>query len=293
MPLFELEIYNRQKRRYDFEAGNSIKHIKIRKEFYGLFCLFLKLDRLLSRKQTIRVIGEKPNLNSQYIFACTHIWENDLENIYEVLGKGCWWFVGDPGFLYKDISGLLLALNGRIYADLTHRDDCHIAFLNSVELLNKGGSLMIFPEGARNGTENIPVMKLFPGVARMSKQTGVQIMPVAVEQYGKDFWVSFGEGIKPEERQSIEELTDLLRERMATLKWELWERKGIYCRKDIAPDYREKYHKEFESKLYPYDTLETNMRARYKTSEDLEHEQVLADIKRLQSCMSTINLCDE
>ena len=40
-----------------------------------------------------------------------------LENIYEKLGRGCWWFVGDPRFMYRHISGLFAYLNGVIFLD--------------------------------------------------------------------------------------------------------------------------------------------------------------------------------
>lgn len=281
MSLPELEIYYRTKRRENYENNKKLKAIHLRECFYPCFKIFLLVDRLI-RKQTITVLGEKKKYRGQYIFACTHIAENDLENIYETIGRGCWWFVGDPGFMYRDISGLLVWLNGCIFCDLPHRDDCHIAFNRSVELLRRGGSLMIFPEGARNGSENLPVMKLFYGAARMAMYTGVKIVPVAVEQYEKNFIVKFGETINPIDFEDDKELTTLLRNSLAGLKWDIWENRGLYSRKNILDNYRETFLQDFEQKIQPYDTLETIERAKYRSKDDIEYRNLCKDLDRLR-----------
>lgn len=44
---------------------------------------------------------------------------------------------------------------------------------------------MIFPEGAWNISENLLVMKLYTGAAEMAIRTGADIVPIAIEQFGK------------------------------------------------------------------------------------------------------------
>ena len=100
MPLPELEAYYRQQRKLRFERGDKPKNIPFREACYPIFRLFLMADRLF-RKQKITILNPPPKNRTQVIFACTHIFENDLENIYEKLGRGCWWFVGDPRFMYQ------------------------------------------------------------------------------------------------------------------------------------------------------------------------------------------------
>lgn len=111
MPLPELEIYHREYRKYQFEQGKKLKHIQLREALYPLFVKFVILDRIF-RKQKITVLGNPKEHKEQVIYACTHIGENDLQSIFEVIHRGCWWFVGNPCVLYKEISGLLLHLNG-------------------------------------------------------------------------------------------------------------------------------------------------------------------------------------
>lgn len=183
--------------------------------------------------------------------------------------------------LYKDISGLLVYLNGSIFLETGDKNDRHIAYLRSVELLKGGGSLMIFPEGARNGSVNLPVMPLFPGTAKMAMETKTKIVPVAIEQYNKRFFVKFGDALLPETFSHIEELTQALRDAMATLKWEIWEREGQKERNSIPEDYGEWFTKTFEKCLAPWDTLETVERTRFHTKAEIEQRNAFSHLDKL------------
>lgn len=217
MPLPDLERYYREQRKKRFERGHQSKNIRLREWCYPIFRAFLVMDRQF-RKQIITIINPPPKEKKQFIFSCTHIGENDLESIYEKLGRGCWWFVGAPCFMYRNISGLFAYLNGVMFLDTGDKDDRRIAYLRSVDLLKAGGSLMIYPEGARNGSENLPVMPLFSGSAKMAMETDTPIIPVAIEQYDKRFVINFGSELHTEDFRSSAELTQTLRDAMATLK---------------------------------------------------------------------------
>lgn len=282
MPLPELEAYYCARRKTRFARGKHLKHIRLRKAFYPLFAGFLRVDRLF-RRQTVMVLGERYKSNGPVIYACTHIAENDLENIYETLGRGCWWFVGDPHVLYREISGLLLYLNGCIMLELTDKEDRRIAYLQSLELLRGGGSLMIFPEGARNGTENLPVMGLYPGAAKMALETQTKIVPIGIEQYGRRMVIRFGSELLPADFRDYKELTQKLRDTLATLKWEIWEKEAPFFRAELPPNTGEQFRKEFETRIRPYDTLETVERARYH-SKMPSPQEAFAHLQQLIPC---------
>ena len=165
-----------------------------------------------------------------------------------------------------------------------NKEDRHIAYLRAVELLNAGGSLMIYPEGARNGTENLPVMELFPGAAKMAMETNTKIVPIAIEQYSKRFVINFGSELLPENFQNYVELTQTLRDVLATLKWEIWEREPLQSRDRLPENYSELFIKEFEARIYPYDTLETVERTRFHTKEEMEQKGAFAYMKKLIPC---------
>lgn len=279
MSIPELETYYRQRRAFRFEQGKKLKNIRLREILYPLFVEFVALDRIF-RKNSIEVIGQYKKYKEQVIYACTHIGGDDCQRNFEAIGRGCWWFIGDPGYLYKDISGLLLHLNGCIMLDTGEKTDRKIAYQRAIELLQAGGSLMIYPEGARNGTENLPVMGLFQGTAKMALETRVKIVPVAIEQYDKRFVVNFGTEILPGSFSDCEELTQTLRDILATLKWEIWEREEMAERCSLPDSYREIFIKEFEDRIFPYDTLESVERTRYH-SDVTSPEEAFAYLERL------------
>ena len=278
-PLNELEIYYCERRKSNFKKGIVLKCVKERKLIHPLFRVLLRADRWF-RRQTITVIGKR-KMPTQVILACTHISQNDLENIYESINHHCWWFVGDPCVLYKQFSGLLISLNGSIFLETNDKEDRNIAYLRAIELLKKGGSLMIFPEGARNGFESLPVMPLFSGTSKMALETGSPIVPIAIEEYNKHFIINFGDTILPQNFTNSDELTHTLRNSLATLKWEIWEREGIDSRNNISDDYREKFHKEFEKHIFPYDSLATIERTRFHTSEEIEQNAVNTHLEKM------------
>lgn len=283
MPLPELEEYYRERRKVRFEHGKKLKLIRLREGLYPIFIIFLMLDRLI-RRQKITILGEHKQDRGQVIYACTHIGENDLENIYESLHRGCWWFVGDPCILYKDISGLLLYLNGSIFLETSDKTDRHIAYLRALEVLKGGGSLMIFPEGTRNGTENLPVMPLFPGTAKMAMEAHVKIVPVAIEQYGNRFVIKFGPELLPENYSGHTELAQELRDVLATIKWDIWENEGVQLRSSLPEDFREQFLNEFEKRIHPWDTLETIERSRFHTKAEIAQREVENHLNRLIPC---------
>lgn len=280
MPLSELAVYYREQRRYRLERGKRLRHIRSREAFYPLFALFLKIDRHL-RKQTIQLLGEPQKYDGQVIFACTHIGGEDLERIYETLGRGCWWFVGDPCVLYKSISGLLLHINGSIFLETLDKEDRRIAYLRAVEVLKGGGSLMIFPEGARNGTESVPVWPLFQGTAKMAIEAHVKIVPVGIEQYDTRFVIQFGQVLHPEDYACHTELTQALRDALATLKWNIWESQGLQSRSALPKDYGKRFIEEFARRIDPWDTLESIEATRFHDKAEMAQREAFAHLDKL------------
>lgn len=140
---------------------------------------------------------------------------------------------------------------------------------------------MIFPEGARNGTENLPVMPLFPGTAKMALETNTKIVSIVIDQYDKHFIIKFGKEILPESYNDHVELTQKLRDALATLKWEIWENEEIQQRKSLPEKYGQQFLKEFEKRIHPWDTLETVERTRFHTKAEIEQKAAFAYLKKL------------
>lgn len=77
-------------------------------------------------------------------------------------------------------------------------------------------------------------MPLYWGTASMAIETGADIVLVAIERYGNEYCVNIGMNIKVKNSNiNKSELTDLLRDEFAGLKWQIWEQKGIYPREEL------------------------------------------------------------
>lgn len=167
--------------------------------------------------------------------------------------------------------------------DISDKEDRHIAYLRGVELLKNGGSLMIYLEGARNGTENLPVMEMFQGTAKMAIEANTKIVLIAIEQYKNRFVINIGNEIFPNNFRNNIDLTQKLRDILATLKWEIWEREELLSRSSMAYNYGELFIKEFEARIFPYDTLESVEKTRYHS--------VISSPKEVFAHLDFINPC--
>lgn len=247
MAIEKLVEYYAEYRIYCYNRGDKLKGIDLRKKLHPLINFILKTDQILS-KENIVVISDKSHRNPKVpkIYACTHIGGNDIQRTFQIIKEPAYLMLGDPGILYKMPIYQGLKLNGVIPLETKNRTDRKIAYNRSIELLINGGNLLIYPEGAWNVSPNVIVMKTFNGTVRMAKETGVDIIPIAVEQYGKLFYFNVGENyrIDRDTTKSDMELNLELRDKLATLKWEIMEFQPLLKREDIPNNYLTEFQSE-------------------------------------------------
>lgn len=236
----ELDQYYIQKRKQHYEIHGAVpKFIKLHNFLHWLLVPCIMLLRKIGGIKLTVVCDERVKTHEPIVYACTHIGGVDIETAFEVIKKPCWLFLGDPREVYKNIDGIMLGLNGVICLDSKDKDDRRIAKETAIGLLKNGGSLMIFPEGAWNISVNQPVMGLFYGTADIAIQSRVQIVPVALECYGKHMYVAIGKNIEVANTwDDKHKLTSHLRDILATLKWRIFESVGVRSRKDFPENYR-------------------------------------------------------
>ena len=239
----ELDKYYIQKRKQYYEKYGAVpKFIKLHNFFHWLLWPCIVLLRKISGIKLTVVCDERIKAKEPIIYACTHIGGVDIETAFEVIKKPCWLFLGDPREVYKNIDGFMLGLNGVICLDSKDKDDRRIAKETAIGLLQNGGSLMIFPEGAWNISVNQPVMGLFTGTADIAIQSKAQIVPVALECYDKHMYVAIGKNIEVAGAWEDKHLlTNHLRDSLATLKWRIFEAVGVWNRKDFTENYRQTF----------------------------------------------------
>ena len=194
--------------------------------------------------------------------------------------------LGDPGILYKMPIYQGLKMNGVIPLETKNRTDRKIAYNRAIELLQNGGNLLIYPEGAWNVSPNEVVMKTFTGTVRMAKETGVEIIPIGVEQYGKTFYFNVGEnyGIDRNTSMSDDELNKQLRDKLATLKWEIMETQPMLKREELPDDYLEEFQAEIVGRCnYGYGfSLEDALSESFHDKTITTPEEVFAHLETME-----------
>lgn len=269
MPQKELEAYYRARRAERFRSGAPVRGVGWRRWGHPLVAALLALDRAFARRRLTVLHACPAPAGKPAIYACTHVGRYDIETALELIPEQCWFFMGDPGSVYKNMDGLVLWLNGTLFTDTAYPEDRHIGKENCVNLLRQGGSLLIYPEGAWNITENLPVMPLFTGTAEMALRTGARIVPIAIEQYGRQYYANAGRPIDPAAyaAKGKRELTADLRDALATLKWEIWERCAMADRGALPPDAAAQYLESIMCQTENGYTVQEIQRTRYHTKD--------------------------
>ena len=117
------------------------------------------------------------------------------------------------------------------------------AKLDMIKLLLEGHSIAFFPESAWNLSPNKLHLPMNFGFIDIAKKTGVPIVPV-VDEYTYDssaekekikrIHIRFGEPIQVMRMDSLKEKLEEYQEAISTIRWRLFEEKGIFERDRIS-----------------------------------------------------------
>ena len=269
MPLDQLIEYYRNERKYIYENNIPVKGIKWRKRIHKIMFAIIKMKRVLLHQKLTILHDEREDTDKPIIYACTHIGRYDIEMALESIQDTCFLFLGSPGKLYRSLDGVLVYLFGFIGCDTTEKEDRHIAKELAIRTLKQGGNILIFPEGAWNITENQVVMKLYTGTIEMAIRSGADIVPIAIEQYEKSFYINIGKNISLDETSDLNKkrkLSDDLRDTVCTLKWEIWEQFPITKRSSLPENMGQIFVEKIMSETANDYTIEEIERDRFHTS---------------------------
>ena len=277
MTLDELKTYHKALRKYEYETDKEIKGIELRKKTYYIIKFLLQIDKLIQRR-SVTIIGDKrTSTDKPKIFACTHIGRFDIESAIEAMGEAAWFIMGDPGETYRNFDGFLLDIYGRSGFEMDDKFDAHTVNVRQTKILNQGGNELCFPEAAWNLDPIYPVGEIHPGVVRRAIKTGAVIVPVGIEQYRtkhrKKYYVNIGENLdfSGASLSDAEELSEVVREHMISLKWDIFEKYGQAKRNDMDENWYKELQKFIESIMIDTEngyTIEEIERTKYKSDKE-------------------------
>lgn len=171
--------------------------------------------------------------NGPYIFAVNHSNGYDIPLMARIIGKSFFVLASDEP--KGDIPGLGLWLNGVIWSNRASREDKAHAKQLCIACLRYRKDLLIFPEGTWNLTEASPMLPMSWGVIEMAQVTGKAIVPVALEYEKHICTVNMDDPYFPVDSDKAAACEEL-RDKLAALRWEQWEKKGTFRRDEISSD---------------------------------------------------------
>jgi 1-acyl-sn-glycerol-3-phosphate acyltransferase len=272
----------KRQRAAEFEKNPHLKGIPTSRICHIMLLPLLKFSNRLNRLNA-SILNDKSEMTDKpVIYACTHIGFYDICVLFEVLKSPCWLFLGNPDSTLNTFYGWLVERNGVVWVDTYDKEDRKIAKQVSAQLLRQGGSLMIFPEGAWNLTENLACMKLFRGASELALETGAEIIPVAIEQYSKKFYVNIGKNLRIDKEDSDAQLlTEQLRDILATLKWEIWESFPVTERRSIPEELKHTFAENILAEAGASYTMKMCEDERYHDKNITSPEEAFAFVKNL------------
>lgn len=289
LSMEELCKYYREERKFLLENKEKINGIKFHNAVHPVINFLIKGRRIINR-QTLTVYHSIPkNIKSPIIFAITHTGKFDIEIVNEAIKKPYYLLSDDEEFMYRTIDGFVTALNGVIYVDSDFDEDKKIAKATAIKVLKQQGNVMWFPEGIWNLSPNLLMLPCPFGIIDAAIESCATIIPIAIDQRNKDFYVNIGEPIcyeslnigninnKEEKIRAINELRDIL----ATLKWEIWEKFPVEQREFIPDNYYENFVKEKIAE-WPFFTNNDIKKRIYKPKNIVNYEEVFKHLEEIE-----------
>ena len=224
----------------------------LRKTFHSIISfLFRTVIRLYYKKKLI--VEHKPKLKKgkSYIYALNHSFYLDGSAVIATADKNCYSLFGATEQLYFDLCTFFIWFSGLIYVDRTNKQSRKDSLPKMSRVLKAGNSVLIFPEGRWNDSENLLCQKLFAGVYNLSVDNEVEVIPVSVfkETESEYIYINFANPVKLYEYEKDEALT-ILRDNLATMYYEQIEKHAsLYKREEVKGDIHYQY---MNDRMYEY-----------------------------------------
>lgn len=240
VPLFtkkERDMYNKMLEPLllnDPQKTISSFGIRIRKALYPVFRFII--PKTLGRRLVLVSRG-KYRQDEPLIFVSTHEFREDAEAAYVAAGMPVYLLNGSVSIVMNSFDGFTNWLAGMILVDRTSRDSRRAAKEKMIYAIEKGASIVIYPEGTWNKSPNQLISGLFPGVYAVAKATGARVVAMAHQRGNDVIYSKVGDAFDVSGMSEADAM-ETIKENMATLKYELIEEFGKCCRTDLplGPD---------------------------------------------------------
>lgn len=176
-------------------------------------------------EQPCRLLPDRP-----VIYAANHSCFADGPIMGRITKKRSYILCGRQRLGFSD--WLYFMLNGVVFADRGDKEDRAACKLALEAYLNRGRSVVMFPEGTWNLTDNMLMLPMKWGIIETARNTGAQIIPTVLtyDRERKKCSVRFGEALVFAPEDDRLEAVTVLRDIFATMRWEAMSREAVLDR---------------------------------------------------------------
>lgn len=166
------------------------------------------------------------------IFVCNHTNSYDIPIALKAIKEHTILFAGKQPL--EKIDELFFNLNGTIYVDRKNKEDMNLSKKAMVETLKKKRNILVFPEGTWNLTDSNLMHEMKWGIIDVAKDSNALIVPLVLNYDYDNRTCDYRFG-KPIDVKYISNITsiNIVRDDMATIRWEFFEKNKKVKRKDI------------------------------------------------------------
>ena len=219
------------------------------KKLHELFFPFVKnISKKYIHEELI--IDSKSSYKGPVIYAVNHTNVSDTPVVFHTLNKQAYILAGTKS--QKLIDSIGFNLNGVVWVDRHSTKSRKKSTEKIYKILSSGGSVMWFPEGTWNLTENLLMLPMRYGIVKMAAKTNVPIVPISIHYAGNKIYSTVGESIIIGINENATTAITRLRDTMATMKYEQMEASGVYKRVDIS---KKDFETLIEASLHEYPTF--------------------------------------
>ena len=211
------------------------------------------------------------------IFACNHTTSYDIPIAFNSIKEHAFLFAAKQPL--EKIDELFFNLNGTIYVDRKDKEDMNLSKEAMIETLNKKRNILVFPEGTWNLTDSNLMHEMKWGIIDVAKKTSALIVPIALNYDYDNRVCKYRVGSPIDVNQkSLKDGIDLVRDSIASLRWDLMELDGTCKREEIDVN-KERNNRMNSVKEYPKLDYEYEKSIIFRTNPS--EEEVFKPIKKL------------
>lgn len=221
----ELYSYYSERIEYYGNLKNQLKYFKIKLLLHPLMLL---IGKILSPKIVLLNKVPKIDTKSPVIFTSNHTNAHDFPVLVWTLKKHCF-VLTDYTMINDFLVHLSTKLNGCVYVDRKSKKSSTNSFVQCVEGIKDGNSMVIFSESTWNLTKSFPMLPRYWGDIKLAKETGAPIIPVILEyvdktcyvNIGNPFYVDGNDDLKEKDSQLYNIMSDMRRETRKSLNLDM------------------------------------------------------------------------